>query len=206
MRNDDVEFENPVGMSDAEADERSRRELSGHHDYQSCQGDGCPTCNNAREYLGWPSTVPYIYPSRLRIKDRKAVIQHYKIADPETWEWIQGRSTVPVEDPVALGSIACDITKPAKVRNMMERFLKGPEHEVDAQAAGPQSQPSPADQEGSPLADEPAGSSAPQQILSASEIIDGTGGTLHTIPAEKPRKRGRPKKVRRGRPPKVRVA
>lgn len=194
-------------MSDAEADERSRRELSGHPDYQSCQGDdGCSVCNNAREFLGWPSTVPYIYPSRLRIKDKKVVIEHYKIADPEIWEWIQGKSSVPMQDSVALGEMACGtdgITHPGNLRSLMERFLMGQENgaRINEHAAGSQNPPSAADQDGSTLADEPAGSSAPQEILSASETIHRTEGTQKTSP-ERPRKRGRPKKVRRGRPPK----
>lgn len=208
-----------VGMSDVEAEDRSRKELGGHPDYQSCPGDGCATCSKAREFLNWPRAVPFLYPSRLRSEDKKMVVEHYKSTDPENWARIQGKSTLPVEAAVTEAQMACEtdnIMNQGAFRDLMDRFVVAPaggapqsDPREEALAQVPESLPAPPQQRWS-IEDQPV-SSAPEHIHTMSESIGRpehapTEAPQETGEVSRPRKRGRPKKVRRGRPPKARPA
>lgn len=206
-----------VGMSDVEAEDRSRKELGGHPDYQSCPGDGCATCNKAREFLNWPRAIPFLYPSRLRSEDKKIVVEHYKSTDPENWARIQGKSTLPVEAAVTEAQMACetdDIMNHASFRDLLHQFVTAPaggaprsDPREDAHAGVPESQAAPPELRGS-IEEQPV-SSAPEHIYPISDSVGGpedapTQAAQDTGELNRPRKRGRPKKVRRERPPKAR--
>lgn len=79
--------------------EKSIREaLSGHGDYRDCPGTECTVCKTARDHMDWPRDIPYIVPSRLRVKDRDATMAHYKNIKRAAWKEAQG-GDAPLAEP-----------------------------------------------------------------------------------------------------------
>ena len=159
-----------------------------------------------------------MYPSRLRSEDKKIVVEHYKSTDPENWARIQGKSTLPVEAAVTEAQMACetdDIMNHAGFRDLLDRFVTAAggaprsDPREDAHAGVPESQAAPPEPRGS-IEEQPV-LSEPEHIHPISDWIGGpedvpTQAAQDTGELTRPRKRGRPKKVRRGRPPKARPA
>jgi hypothetical protein len=74
-----------------------REALSGHGDYRDCPGAECTVCKTARDHMDWPRDIPYIVPSRLRVKDRDATMAHYKNIKRAAWKEAQGGDASPAE-------------------------------------------------------------------------------------------------------------